>query len=304
MSVTVNALTKRYGRQVAVDGVSFQVNPGDVVGFLGPNGAGKTTTMRIICGYLAPTAGTVTVCGHDVIQDSRQARRCIGYLPENNPLYGDLYVKEFLQYVAALHPVPQARRRVTQIIDMVGLGPEQHKKINNLSKGYRQRVGLAQALLHDPPVLIMDEPTVGLDPLQLQEIRQLIRNIGKEKTVILSTHIMQEVKLLCNRVLVIHRGKLMADGTLQELLSRDAGIIRLQVTFARPVAVEALRSVAGVLQVQQNDECTFLLQSAFPNQQQLFQFAQNQDNVIRSLTEMNSDLEEVFRHLTTGARTS
>ncbi|MCS6991996.1 MAG: ABC transporter ATP-binding protein [Chitinophagales bacterium] len=298
MSVAVNHVSKRYGSQFAVNDISFTVSKGEVLGFLGPNGAGKTTTMRIICGYMAPTAGSVHICGYEVGTQSLKARRCIGYLPENNPLYTDLYVTEFLSFVAALHRVPQARKRIAQIIDLVGLGPECKKKIGALSKGYRQRVGLAQALIHDPEVLILDEPTVGLDPLQLQEIRQLIRELGREKTVILSTHIMQEVKLLCNRVIIISKGQIKADGRLDELVGTGDRGVHLTVTFTYPLAADMLTSVEGVMNVSQKDACTVMIQSAFPNQAQLFAFAMQQHNPIRSIQEAQLDLEEVFRQLT------
>ncbi|MCS6916452.1 MAG: ATP-binding cassette domain-containing protein [Chitinophagales bacterium] len=298
MSVTVSGLTKKYGNQLAVHEVSFSVRRGEVLGFLGPNGAGKTTTMRIICGYLSPTAGTVTVCGYDITTQSLEARRCIGYLPENNPLYADLYVREFLSFVAALHRVKHTRHRVDQVMEQVGLGAEQKKKIGALSKGYRQRLGLAQALIHDPQVLVLDEPTVGLDPLQLQEIRQLIRDIGREKTVILSTHIMQEVKQLCSRAVIISRGRIMADGTLEALLTRSDAALRLIVTFSSPVEARALLSLPGVLEAQQQNACTVIVRAAFANQAQLFAFAQEKNNMIRTIQEQHDDLEEVFRILT------
>ncbi|MFN8354789.1 MAG: gliding motility-associated ABC transporter ATP-binding subunit GldA [Spirosomataceae bacterium] len=219
MSIHVQQLTKIYGEQKAVNDISFEVKPGEIVGFLGPNGAGKSTTMKIATCYIPATSGTVSVCGYDVQKQPMEVRRSIGYLPEHNPLYLDMYVKEFLEFVGSLYKLSgkTLRSRISEVIDLVGLSLEQKKKIGQLSKGYRQRVGLAQALIHNPPVLILDEPTTGLDPNQLVEIRQVIRNIGKEKTVIFSTHIMQEVEAICDRVVIINRGNLVADGSLQTL---------------------------------------------------------------------------------------
>ena len=219
MSIEVQQLTKLYGNQRAVDAISFSVKPGEIVGFLGPNGAGKSTTMKIATGYLPPSAGTVTVAGHDVTTDPMAVRRSLGYLPEHNPLYPDMYVKEFLQFIGRLHGLKgeNLRRRIEDVVELVGLTVEQRKKIGQLSKGYRQRVGLAQALIHNPPVLILDEPTTGLDPNQLADIRHVIKAIGREKTVLFSTHIMQEVEALCDRAVVISRGRLVADATLAEL---------------------------------------------------------------------------------------
>lgn len=219
MSIEVRELTKVYGSQTAVDRIHFSARPGEIVGFLGPNGAGKSTTLKIMTGYLAPTAGTVLVCGHDVRQDSLAVRRSLGYLPEHNPLYLDQYVREFLGFIGELYGLKgtRLRNRIGEVIELVGLTLEQKKRIGQLSKGYRQRVGLAQALLHDPPVLILDEPTTGLDPNQLVDIREVIRTVGREKTVLFSTHILPEVEALCDRVVIIDRGKLVADGTLDSL---------------------------------------------------------------------------------------
>ncbi|HEY9561865.1 MAG TPA: ATP-binding cassette domain-containing protein, partial [Anseongella sp.] len=191
--------------------------PGHVLGLLGPNGAGKSTTMRMLTGFISPSSGTASINGYDVVHQSMEARKCIGYLPENNPLYGHMYVREYLSVMGALHGMKKRRRRVEEVIEQTGLGPESHKRLGQLSKGYRQRAGLAQALLHDPPVLILDEPTSGLDPNQLTGMRTLIGELGKDKTVILSTHIMQEVELLCKQVLIIHQGRIVADGQLEAL---------------------------------------------------------------------------------------
>jgi len=220
MSIRVESLSKVYGTQKAVDGISFSAGPG-VLGFLGPNGAGKSTTMKILTCFIPQTSGTASVCGFDVIDQPLEVRRHIGYLPESNPLYLDTYVKESLGFIAGIHQLHEPEKRITTIIEQTGLGPEQHKKIGQLSKGYRQRVGLAQAILHNPDVLILDEPTSGLDPNQLIGIRQLILELGKTKTIILSTHIMQEVEAVCNQVIIINQGKIVANDTLQGLRSKN-----------------------------------------------------------------------------------
>ncbi|HTH81897.1 MAG TPA: ATP-binding cassette domain-containing protein [Mucilaginibacter sp.] len=222
MSITVEGLTKVYGTQKAVDGISFSANQG-VLGFLGPNGAGKSTTMKILTCFIPQTSGTAKVCGFDVRTQSLDVRRNIGYLPENNALYTDMYVKESLTFIAGVHQLHAPEKRIADIIEQTGLGPEQHKKIGQLSKGYRQRVGLAQAILHDPQVLVLDEPTSGLDPNQLIGIRQLILDLGKTKTIILSTHIMQEVEAVCNQVIIINKGNLIANDTLSNIRSSHQG---------------------------------------------------------------------------------
>ncbi|MDB5111094.1 MAG: multidrug transporter ATP-binding protein [Mucilaginibacter sp.] len=220
MSIFVESLTKVYGTQKAIDSISFNAQAG-VLGFLGPNGAGKSTTMKILTGFIPQTSGKASVCGFDLEKDALAAKRNIGYLPESNPLYTDMYVKESLAFIAGIHQVNSPDKRIAEIIEQTGLGPEQHKKIGQLSKGYRQRVGLAQAILHDPEVLILDEPTSGLDPNQLIGIRQLIRELGKTKTIILSTHIMQEVEAVCNRVIIINKGKIVADDSLPGLIEKN-----------------------------------------------------------------------------------
>src|ERR1700743_2153224 len=222
MSILVESLSKAYGTQQAVDGISFSANTG-VLGFLGPNGAGKSTTMKILTCFIPQTAGKASVCGFDVETQPLDVRRNIGYLPESNPLYLDMYVKESLAFIAGIHGMQSPQKRIEEVIEQTGLGPEQHKKIGQLSKGYRQRVGLAQAILHDPQVLILDEPTSGLDPNQLIGIRQLIRDLGKTKTIVLSTHIMQEVEAVCGREVIINKGKIVADDTLEGLRNANKG---------------------------------------------------------------------------------
>lgn len=231
MSIRVENLTKIYGEQKAVDSISFTAEPG-VLGFLGPNGAGKSTTMKILTGFIPQSSGTATVCGFDVRTQSLEVRRRIGYLPENNPLYADMYVKESLAFVAGVHGMQNPAQRIAEVVAQTGLEPEQQKKISQLSKGYKQRVGLAQAILHNPEVLILDEPTSGLDPNQLVGIRQLIAELGKTKTVILSTHIMQEVEAICNRVIIINKGKIVTNDTLLRL-KEDNGVNTLEEIFIK-----------------------------------------------------------------------
>ena len=235
MSILVEGLTKHYGTQKAVNGISFKAGPG-VLGFLGPNGAGKSTTMKMLTGFIPQTSGKASVCGFDTVKQTLEVRRRIGYLPESNPLYTDMYVKEALTFVAGIHQLHNPAARIAEVIEQTGLQPEQHKKISQLSKGYRQRVGLAQALLHDPEVLILDEPTSGLDPNQLVGIRQLIRDLGATKTVVLSTHIMQEVEATCNQVIIINKGQIVANNTLQGLKVNYEGLsledIFIQLTNA------------------------------------------------------------------------
>jgi ABC-2 type transport system ATP-binding protein len=223
VSIQVIQLTKTYGKQQAVDHIDFHVATGEIVGFLGPNGAGKSTTMKMITGFIPPSSGGGSVCGIDMVENSLDVRKIVGYLPENNPLYPEMYIKEYLTFMAGLSGVSDVKKAVTDAIALTRLGPEQHKKIGQLSKGYRQRVGLAQALLHNPKVLILDEPTSGLDPIQVAEMRNVITDLGKEKTVMLSTHIMQEVEAMCERVIMINKGKIVANETLISLKERHKG---------------------------------------------------------------------------------
>ncbi|WP_025765133.1 ATP-binding cassette domain-containing protein [Dyadobacter tibetensis] len=235
MSIQVNNLTKYYGQQKAIDDLTFELQPGEIVGFLGPNGAGKSTTMKILTGYLSASSGSARVAGHDLGKDAQLAKSKIGYLPEHNPLYLDLYIKEFLQFSGKLYGLDkhQLQLRIQQVMDDCGLTAEQGKKIGQLSKGYRQRVGLAQALLHDPQVLILDEPTTGLDPNQILEIRDLIRQAGKQKTILFSTHIMQEVEALCDRVLLINKGRLVVDTTLENLRASGQSLENVFASLTR-----------------------------------------------------------------------
>lgn len=231
MSIIVEGLTKKFGNQVAVNDLSFTVKPGEIVGFLGPNGAGKSTTMKMLCGYLLPTGGRAQINGFDIVEDSLDVRKNIGYLPEHNPLYEDMYVREYLEFVGRIHHIPNLNARIQEVIGITGLEKEEHKLIGALSKGYKQRVGLAQAIIHDPGILILDEPTSGLDMNQLTGIRQLIRDMGKEKIVIFSSHIMQEVQALCHRVLIINDGILVADDNIDVLQQKLSGSSKIFVEF-------------------------------------------------------------------------
>jgi len=301
MSIQVAALTKIYGTQKAVNNISFELKKGEIVGFLGPNGAGKSTTMKMITGYLPPTHGMVKVCGYDIAQHPMDVRRRIGYLPEANPLYYDMYVREYLSFTAGIHRLGKdSKRRIEEMISLTGLGREAHKKIGALSKGYKQRVGLAQAMLHDPEVLVLDEPTSGLDPNQIVEIRELIIRIGREKTVLLSTHIMQEVQAMCNRVIIISNGVIAADdaiGRLQQ--SKTQGV--LVVSFEAPVD-EALLRQLPLQQLAAAGANTWKLYTDNPAalRKQVMQWALDRDVSIRSLQEETQSLEEIFRQLTGG----
>jgi ABC-2 type transport system ATP-binding protein len=300
MSISVRTITRTYGSQKALDEVSFEIGAGEVVGFLGPNGAGKSTMMKILTCFLPPTSGSATVAGFDIHSQSMEVRRNVGYLPENNPLYLDLYVKEYLEFVAGIHGLKDRGRRVNEMVEMVGLGREQHKRIGALSKGYRQRVGLAQAMIHDPQVLILDEPTSGLDPNQLVEIRALITRIGSSKTVMLSTHIMQEVEAICDRVIIIDRGKLVADDTASSLRSSRAEREAIEVEFDRDVPAEALMAISGVLQVLHKENTSWLLVYAAGEDVRpaVFQFAVEHSYQVLGLQRSERGLEEVFKELT------
>jgi ABC-2 type transport system ATP-binding protein len=305
MSVTVQHLTKIYGSQKAVSNVTFSVKRGEIVGFLGPNGAGKSTTMKVATSYLPPTSGRVLVEGYDSAAQPMQVKRVIGYLPEHNPLYLDLYVREYLNFSGKLYGMKGAtlKKRVEEMVDRCGLGEEQNKKIESLSKGYRQRVGLAQALLHDPTVLILDEPTSGLDPNQILEIRNLIKDISKDKTVIFSTHIMQEVEALCDRVVVINKGEVVADDTLQNLklnlTTSSVVIIDLEVEVER----EMLLNLSGVRQVEKVDIVSphryrLYADPGVDLRPEIFRFAADRNLSLIGLKQEEGSLENVFHNLT------
>jgi ABC-2 type transport system ATP-binding protein len=305
MSIVVQGVTKLYGTQKALDNVSFVVNTGEIVGFLGPNGAGKSTMMKIITGFIPPSAGKVFVNELEAGTDSLEVRKLIGYLPENNPLYPEMYVREYLGFVASIYNKKgiSEKKQVDNIIDLTGLGPEQNKKIGSLSKGYRQRVGLAQALIHSPEVLILDEPTSGLDPNQIAEIRNLIKETGKEKTVMLSTHIMQEVEAVCDRLIIIDRGIIVAD----EKKSNIYSVLKLpkqlvEVEFDKNTIDSLLTEIPDVSNAREIKKNTWLIEARGMEdiRPSLFNFAVNNDLKVLSLRKIESNLEEVFRHLTGG----
>ena len=304
MSISVNGITKLYGAQKALDDVSFSVGTGEVVGFLGPNGAGKSTMMKILTCFLPPSQGTAAVCGLDTGKASLKVRRRVGYLPEHNPLYPDLFVSEYLDLVAGLHGLRDRRPRVKEMIELVGLGPERHKRIGALSKGYRQRVGLAQAMIHDPDVLILDEPTSGLDPNQLVEVRGLIRRLGEKKTVMLSTHIMQEVEAICDRVIIIDRGKLVADDKASSLRNGPQQRGLLEVEFDKPVHANVLKNLGGVLNVHRKEETSWLLEhdAATDIRPAVFRFAVDNGLQVLGMQKSERGLEEVFKELTRPGR--
>lgn len=300
MSITVNNVTKTYGVQNALDDISFNIGKGEIVGFLGPNGAGKSTMMKIITCFIPPTAGSVTVCDHDIASESLDVRRKVGYLPENNPLYLDMYVKEYLRFIGGLHKIKNTKQRVADMINLVGLEVEQSKKIGALSKGYRQRVGLAQSLIHDPEVLILDEPTSGLDPIQLDEIRSLIKQVGKEKTVMLSTHIMQEVEILCDRVIIIKKGKIVADDTTSGIQKEVTKDFIVAVEFDKPVDLALLQSLSDVQDARAINETNYLISSKEGKdiRQDIFQFAVQQNLSVLSMQKEAQSLESAFKKLT------
>lgn len=298
MSIEVKNLFKYYGDQAAVKDISFNVKSGEIVGFLGPNGAGKSTTMKILTGFISASSGEVKVCGMPVSVNSLDTRKVIGYLPENNPLYLDMYVKEYLTFVGNIYKVKNVKDKVTDVIRKVGLEVEQKKKIGALSKGYRQRVGLAQAIIHDPDVLILDEPTSGLDPNQLVEIRELIKSIGREKTVMLSTHIMQEVEAICDRVIIINKGEIVADDKAKDL-QLASSVQTVYVEFEKPVSKNDLKRLEGVSKVEPLNE-GWLVESKLDAdlRKTVSQFAQNSDNLVVTLRRDEKTLEEVFKQLT------
>jgi ABC-2 type transport system ATP-binding protein len=299
MSIQVHELTKIYGEQKALDNVSFSIPEGEVVGFLGPNGAGKSTCMKILTAFIPPNAGRAEVAGHDVENESLELRQKVGYLPEHNPLYLDMYVKEFLHFIARIHQLDRPQLRVREMIGITGLDREENKKIGSLSKGYRQRVGLAQAMIHDPEVLILDEPTAGLDPNQLSEIRKLISDFGKNKTVLFSSHIMQEVQAICDRVIIINKGKIVADENI-DLLSRnrdDTEVVRLKLKEA--VSRKQLESIPEVKNLTVNGESYELVfDSNSGGVEKVFQWVNENRFTVLHLERKESSLEDIFQLLT------
>ena len=301
MSILVSHVTKVYGSQKAVNDVSFEIHSGEIVGFIGPNGAGKSTMMKIICGFIPPSSGNVSVCGHDVQLDPMAVKHQIGYLPEHNPLYLEMYVREYLEFAGSIHKIKNLNTRIKDIIHQTGLEIEQHKRIGALSKGYRQRVGLAQALLHDPSVLILDEPTTGLDPNQIIEIRNLISEAGQRKTILLSTHIMQEVEAICHRTLIINKGEIVANENTQNIAQRsENNEFVVVVEFSAEVTEKMLIAIPLVEKVLKITDKMWLLSNSNNTEirENIFRFAVNQNISVLSMNKQEKSLEEVFHQLT------
>jgi len=300
MSIRIQNLTLNYGHQKALDGISFEVNEGEIVGFLGPNGAGKTTTLKVITCFLPPTSGKVLVNDFDVAYEENRIKRLIGYLPEHNPLYHDLYVREYLSFVGRLYDLKgkQLKTRINEIISLTGLSKEQNKKIGELSKGYKQRVGLAQALIHDPDVLVLDEPTTGLDPNQIAEVRQLIKNISATKTVILSTHIMQEVKAICDRVIIIHEGKIVADSTVEDLQHGSSNTMKIKVQLSNSFDIKLFRKIKAVINVEELDNNKYVITCSEDVREEIAKASTQVGVNLLELTLLEESLEDIFMSLT------
>jgi len=301
VSISINNIVKKYGQQTALNNISFEVKKGEIVGLLGPNGAGKSTLMKIICCYLPPTSGTANVCNFSIEEQSIDVRKHIGYLPENNPLYYEMYVKEYLEFVLGIRNFKaDKKKRVAEIIDIVGLQLEQKKKIGALSKGYKQRVGLAQAIIHNPDVLILDEPTTGLDPNQLVEIRNLIKELGKEKTVVFSTHIMQEVEAVCDRVIILNKGNLVADESASNIQQLNKKQQLVFVEFNTIIDINNLKKINGIEKVtNQNNNC-YLFESSTNNdiRTEIAQYAAANKLLILQMKIQENNLENIFKELT------
>ena len=301
MSLYSENITKFYGKQKALDTVNFNIKTGEVVGFLGPNGAGKSTMMKIITGFINPTSGNIFVNGKNISENKLQIKQQIGYLPEHNPLYSDMYVKEYLNFVGSLYKISNLKIKVSEIIEMTGLSVEKNKRIKSLSKGYRQRTGLAAALIHQPEVLILDEPTTGLDPNQIIEIRNLIKEVGKNKTVMLSTHIMQEVEAICDRVIILDKGKIVADDTAQNIqTSASAKHQTIIVEFDKDIDENSLRSIENVTNIKMINPKNYLIYTSKENdiRQEIFNFAVKNNFAVLSMQKKENSIEDVFRELT------
>ena len=300
-TIEIKNVTKLYGKQKAVDNVSLSIDKGEVVGLLGPNGAGKSTLMKILTSFIPPSSGTVSIKGLDIEENSLKIRQLVGYLPENNPLYLEMYIKEYLKFVLRMYAHKKnSDQLVRDVIALTGLEPEQKKKIGALSKGYRQRVGLAQALIHDPEILILDEPTSGLDPNQLVDIRKIITDLGKEKTVILSTHIMQEVEAICGRVVIIDKGIIVADDTTSNLSKMAGSSLAFKVEFKEVVNEKQLLNLSYISKVSKVGKTEWLIESRDNKdiRQELFQFAVERKLNVLSLSQTQQNMEDVFRRLT------
>jgi ABC-2 type transport system ATP-binding protein len=301
MSIVLKDLTKTYGSQRAIDNISFSIDSGEIVGFLGPNGAGKSTTMKILCGYIPQTSGVAQIMGMEVSKDPISVKKRIGYLPELNPLYPDMYVAEYLKFISDIHKIKGSKQAIERVIESTGLSLERKKKISQLSKGYKQRVGLAQALLNDPDVLILDEPTSGLDPNQVTEIRKLILSLGKDKTILLSSHIMQEVEAMCSRVIIINKGKIVADDKVEivkQTLSKNKSTT--VVKFRSDIDVKSLRAKSGISEVIASEGSTYrvVAESNIDLPELLFNFAIESKTIILEQKEEVESLESVFQQLT------
>lgn len=299
MSVSVNNLAKKYGKQLAVDHISFQLNEGEITGFIGPNGSGKSTTMKSICGLITPDSGTIEIFGKNVSEDLIEVKRKIGYLPENNPLYYDQYIAEYLGYVGKMYGIHKLSNRIKEIIELTGLVPERNKKIGQLSKGYKQRVGLAQALIHDPQVLILDEPTTGLDPNQLIEIRELVKNIATSKTVLLSTHILQEVEAICHKVIMINNGKIVANESTEQINKTFVQVQTIRVEFKNELTDEKIALLPGITAWKKEKENVWLIESSTNEdiRENIFNFAMENKNGILEMQTIRRSLEDTFREL-------
>ncbi len=300
MSIIVKQLSKEYQAQKAVDAIDFSIQPGEIVGFLGPNGAGKSTTMKMLTGFIPPTSGLATVCNFDVQKNSEEVKKNIGYLPEHNPLYVDMYVKEYLAFVAGVYQVKDVAKRVQEMISLTGLEKEQGKLIRQLSKGYRQRVGLAAAMIHDPKVLILDEPTTGLDPNQIVEIRNVIKQIGKDKTVLLSSHIMQEVQAICSRVIIIHQGKIVLDTPIEDLKKRAGegeGYVYL-IELESEISSDAWKEISGIKKVEKQNALQWRISADKDIRNVVLQKVVQMNWGLKGLQEEKQSLEAVFQQLT------
>jgi ABC-2 type transport system ATP-binding protein len=300
MSIFVEKVTKQYGKQLALNNVSFEIKSGEVVGFIGPNGAGKSTMMKIICGFIPPSSGIVKVNGYEVLENSLEVRKNIGYLPEHNPLYPEMYVKEYLGFVGGIFKIKKLNDRVKEIIALTGLEREQHKKIGALSKGYKQRVGLAQALIHDPAVLVLDEPTTGLDPNQIVEIRNVISQAGKSKTIMLSTHIMQEVEAICHKIIIINKGEIVANDQTADIYQHASQDFVVLVEFGKSANEEDLADITNVDSIKRVKENVYLLgnHNGKDIREAIFNYAVAKGLSVLSMQKQEKRLEEVFQELT------
>lgn len=297
MSIVVESVSKWYGQQKALDAISFEAKPGEILGFLGPNGAGKSTTMKILTGYIQASSGSANICGIQVNENAISIRKKIGYLPELNPLYAEMYIREYLSFVASIYEIKNIASSVDRVIQETGISPERNKKIFQLSKGYKQRVGLAAALIHDPAVLILDEPTSGLDPNQVSEIRQLIRSISKQKTVLFSTHIMQEVEALCQRVVIINKGKIVANDTVQSIKQTSTNEFKINIQFKNPISVDLISSHLQINSIEYIND-TYIIYAPNDIREELSKLANKNEWIILSMQLENQSIENVFHTLT------